>query len=142
MIKPQKNFRLLLILFWFDYSLSYNLFFPTLVWIFLPPKLQILFIRNKKAQNFSQFWKIAYSSFQGIIDKSAEVTQLQIDLIEAFKVQHPLPLEENSISINSRRDGSPMYNSAQPEVTEEQTVTIPGEEDLPARTPTPELLGN
>ena len=35
-----------------------------------------------------------------------------------------------------------MYNSAQPEVTEEQTVTIPGEEDLPARTPTPELLGN
>ena len=68
------------------------------------------------------------------------MTQLQIDLIEAFKVQ--LPAEENSISINSRRDGSPIYNSAQPQVTEEQTVTIPGEEDLPARTPTPELLGN
>ena len=29
----------------------------------------------------------------------------------------------------------------EPEITEEQTVSIPGEEDLPVRTPTPELLG-
>jgi hypothetical protein len=76
-----------------------------------------------------------------MIDKSAEVTQLQIDLIQAFKFQHPLPVEQDSVLINSRRDGSPIYNSTQPETTEEQTVTIPGEEDLPARTPTPELLG-
>ena len=114
-------------------------FFPTLGLIFCPSKLQIFLIKKLK---IFLFWENAYSWLQGIIDKSAEVTQLQIDLIEAFKVQHPLPVEENSISINSRRDGSPMYNSAQPEVTEEQTVTIPGEEDLPARTPTPELLGN
>jgi hypothetical protein len=84
---------------------------------------------------------------QGVIDKSQEVSQLQIELIKAFKVPHPvsncLELDPKSV-FESRRDEEelPSYPAAEPQVTEEQTVTIPGEEDLPIRTPTPELLGN
>jgi hypothetical protein len=84
---------------------------------------------------------------QGVIDKSQEVSQLQIELIKAFKVPHPvsnyLELDPKSV-FESRRDEEelPSYPTAEPQVTEEQTVTIPGEEDLPIRTPTPELLGN
>ena len=92
------------------------------------------------------------------MDKSQEVSQLQIELIQAFKVPHPVPncleLDPKSVfetrSVSESRSGFesrrmeeeelPSYAN-EPQITEEQTVSIPGEEDLPIRTPTPELLG-
>lgn len=95
--------------------------------------------------------------FQGTIDKSAEVALLQDELIKALKQQQPIPIcseESNVTEKNGDKSGVvavetdqrveedlPSYTAEPVTTTEEQTVSIPGEEDLPARTPTPELLG-
>jgi hypothetical protein len=77
-------------------------------------------------------------------------------LIKAFKQQLPIPIcseEPNVTEKNDKKSGAgveseqrveedlPLYTAEPVTSTEEQTVSIPGEEDLPARTPTPELLG-
>ena len=68
-------------------------------------------------------------------DRTDELTKLQIELIEAFKTPTPIYLDDSSST------ELPRVDEPKPEVTEEQTVSIPGEEDLPIRTPTPELFG-
>jgi hypothetical protein len=77
-------------------------------------------------------------------------------LIKAFKQQQPITNcseEPNVTEKNDEKSGAaveaeqrveedlPLYTAEPVTSTEEQTVSIPGEEDLPARTPTPELLG-
>jgi len=68
------------------------------------------------------------------------LAKLQIELIEAFKTPAPICLDDSNSADPPRVDEQPV-TEPQPEVTEEQTVSIPGEEDLPIRTPTPELFG-
>ena len=55
-------------------------------------------------------------------------------------------IDEKSGSVVAEADQQveedlPSYTAEPVTTTEEQNVSIPGEEDLPARTPTPELLG-
>ncbi len=77
-------------------------------------------------------------------DKSQELGQLQLELIQAFRTPPPPPSPPAAgfdDSSEGQQAGAEALSQPEPEVTEEQTVSIPGEEDLPVRTPTPELLG-
>ena len=81
-------------------------------------------------------------------DKSQELGQLQLELIQAFRTPPPPPSppalgfdDSNECREAEAEAEATSHSEPQPEVTEEQTVSIPGEEDLPVRTPTPELLG-
>ena len=77
-------------------------------------------------------------------DKSQELGQLQLELIQAFRTPPPPPSPPAAgfdDSSEGRQAEAEALSQPEPEVTEEQTVSIPGEEDLPVRTPTPELLG-
>ena len=79
-------------------------------------------------------------------DKSQELGQLQLELIQAFRTPPPPPsppaagFDDSSEGRQAEAEAEAL-SQPEPEVTEEQTVSIPGEEDLPVRTPTPELLG-